>query len=155
MILAGAGSGKTRNYHSPYRLYSANTDTSLINFGLDFSNKAAGEMKQRIQSFGIPNTEEMWMGTFHSICARILRTHSKKLASHTTLRFMTNRIRKTYREMHGRNSAIDTGLSASQAREEIPKAKNAGVTAELFDETYGQIRTAKISAPFTEDIRKN
>jgi DNA helicase-2/ATP-dependent DNA helicase PcrA len=123
---------------------------------LTFTNKAAGEMKQRIQSFGIPKTEEMWMGTFHSICAPILRTHAEKIGfTHNFTIYdesdSKNLIAKCMEEI----LPTDTGLSASQAREVISKAKNAGVTAELFDKHTGRLRTAKISAPFTEDIRKN
>jgi len=79
MIIAGAGSGKTRVL--TYRI------AHLINKGIDpynilsltFTNKAAKEMRSRIEDVVGPNARNLWMGTFHSIFARILRAESDKL----------------------------------------------------------------------------
>lgn len=80
LILAGAGSGKTRTimhriayiieqgYASPYEILA-----------LTFTNKAAGEMRDRIENFGIAGTRDIWMGTFHSIFAKILRIEGHHL----------------------------------------------------------------------------
>jgi len=64
LVLAGAGSGKTRVL------------TSRIAYGLlavTFTNKAAGEMKERVEKALGPQASNLWIGTFHSICVRILR----------------------------------------------------------------------------------
>ena len=80
MVIAGAGSGKTRVL--TYRI------ANLIEDGVDpfsilaltFTNKAAREMKSRISEIvGESNSRSIWMGTFHSIFARILRTESDYL----------------------------------------------------------------------------
>ncbi len=79
LILAGAGSGKTRTV--TYRI------ANLIDHGvsprhilaLTFTNKAANEMKERIERLVGTHTD-MWIGTFHSICARILRRDIDKLS---------------------------------------------------------------------------
>ena len=80
MVIAGAGSGKTRVL--TYRI------AHLINKGVDpfnilsltFTNKAAREMKERIgQLIGGSEARNIWMGTFHSIFARILRVEAEKL----------------------------------------------------------------------------
>ncbi len=80
MVIAGAGSGKTRVL--TYRI------AHLINKGVDpfnilsltFTNKAAQEMKERIgKIIGYNEARNIWMGTFHSVFARILRTESEKI----------------------------------------------------------------------------
>ncbi len=82
MIVAGAGSGKTRVL--TYRI------AHLIDFGipayrilaLTFTNKAATEMKSRIVKLVGENSAQIWMGTFHSMFARILRREAEHLGFH-------------------------------------------------------------------------
>lgn len=80
MVIAGAGSGKTRvlTYRMVY-LMSQGVDAFNI-LALTFTNKAAREMKQRVaQMVGGSEAGNLWMGTFHSIFARILRVEADKL----------------------------------------------------------------------------
>lgn len=79
MIIAGAGSGKTRTL--TYRiahLISQGVDPFQI-LALTFTNKAAAEMKERIMKLVGAEARNIWMGTFHSIFARILRSEAEKL----------------------------------------------------------------------------
>ena len=78
MIIAGAGSGKTRvlTYKIAYLLSKAKYKTESI-LALTFTNKAANEMKDRIRELIGKKSESLWMGTFHSIFARILRIEAK------------------------------------------------------------------------------
>ena len=79
MIVAGAGSGKTRVLtHKIAFLIEKGLEPSSI-LALTFTNKAAKEMKERIRGLIGRKAEELWMGTFHSIFARILRIESDKL----------------------------------------------------------------------------
>ena len=79
LILAGAGSGKTRTL--TYRI------ANLIDHGvkpwhilaLTFTNKAAREMRERVEKLVGADAQDMWLGTFHSICVRILRRDIEKL----------------------------------------------------------------------------
>ncbi len=80
LILAGAGSGKTRvlTYRIAYLIEEMGIDPYAI-IALTFTNKAAKEMKTRIEDLLGINATHMWIGTFHSLCARILRYEIDKL----------------------------------------------------------------------------
>ena len=73
MIVAGAGSGKTRvlTYRAAYLIERGVRPDSIL--ALTFTNKAADEMKSRIVSLVGEGSRAIWMGTFHSIFARVLR----------------------------------------------------------------------------------
>ena len=80
LVIAGAGSGKTRvlTYRIVHLLKSGTPPDSIL--ALTFTNKAAKEMKDRIiKVAGYDLSRQLWMGTFHSIFARILRSESKIL----------------------------------------------------------------------------
>ncbi|NFF63262.1 DNA helicase PcrA [Clostridium sporogenes] len=80
LILAGAGSGKTRvlTYRIAHMIENLNIYPSKI-LAITFTNKAAGEMKERIKSLVGDVVEGMWVSTFHSSCVRILRREIDKL----------------------------------------------------------------------------
>lgn len=79
MIIAGAGSGKTRvlTYRMAYLLHK-NVDAFEI-LALTFTNKAAKEMRNRIEKVTGAQARNLWMGTFHSVFARILRQESDRM----------------------------------------------------------------------------
>lgn len=77
LVIAGAGSGKTRTltYRVAYLLKNAVAPENILL--LTFTNKAAREMLERVEALLPQQTEGLWSGTFHSVCNRILRRHAE------------------------------------------------------------------------------
>lgn len=79
MVIAGPGSGKTRvlTYRIAHMIHSGIDPSNIL--ALTFTNKAAREMKSRIEAVVGPKAHRVWAGTFHSIFARILRVEAPKI----------------------------------------------------------------------------
>lgn len=134
LVVAGAGSGKTRvlTYKIAYLLHKGLPPQSIM--ALTFTNKAAREMKARIATLTDPSiARRLWMGTFHSIFSRILRTEAKYIgySSNFTIYDTADSkslIRTITKAMQLDDKVYRTGLIQSR----ISNAKNALVTAEGY-----------------------
>ncbi len=80
LVLAGAGSGKTRllTYKIAYLVLELGIDPRAI-LGVTFTNKAAGEMRERVQSLCGGSLAGVWLGTFHATCGKMLRMDGDKI----------------------------------------------------------------------------
>ena len=134
LVIAGAGSGKTRvlTYRIAHLLRMGVPASSVL--ALTFTNKAAEEMKVRITKIaGYNNSRYLWMGTFHSIFARILRVESDKLgypSSYTIYDATDSRslVKTIIKEM----GLDDKVYKPSSVAARISAAKNNLITAQVY-----------------------
>ena len=93
LILAGAGSGKTRvlTYRIAHLIEDCGVNPWNI-LAITFTNKAAGEMRERVDRIVGYGSESVWVSTFHSACVRILRRHIDRLGYDTN--FMIQKIKR-------------------------------------------------------------
>jgi DNA helicase-2/ATP-dependent DNA helicase PcrA len=80
LILAGAGSGKTRviTYRIAYLIGNAHAEPDQV-LAVTFTNKAAGEMRERVEALIGSECGGVWLSTFHALCARLLRREAPKI----------------------------------------------------------------------------
>ena len=153
LILAGAGSGKTRVL--TYRIAALIRDRAVPPqriLAVTFTNKAAGEMRDRVQRLiGPAIARAVWMGTFHAICSRILRRSGAPLGVDPRfLIYDTDDQRQLMREVVRALDVDDRQFPPAGALAEISRAKNELVDhvafarrAETFrDEVIGKLYAA-------------
>lgn len=151
LVIAGAGSGKTRvlTYKIAYLLDSGYEARSIL--ALTFTNKAAREMKERIaRQVGAERARYLWMGTFHSVFSRILRTEAESIGftSNFTIYDSSDSkslIKSIIKEMHLDDKVYKPGTV--QAR--ISNAKNHLILPDAYAanaELYESDAAAKIPA---------
>ncbi|HHV84403.1 MAG TPA: UvrD-helicase domain-containing protein [Petrimonas sp.] len=134
LIIAGAGSGKTRvlTYKIAYLLEQGLPPYYIL--ALTFTNKAAREMKSRIADLvGEKKARQLWMGTFHSIFSRILRNEAEKIGFTSNFTIFdssdsTNLIRLIIKEMQLDDKIYKPGGVHNQ----ISRAKNGLVTPGMY-----------------------
>lgn len=126
LIIAGAGSGKTKvlTYKVAYLLNEKGIKPWNI-LAITFTNKAANEMKERIEKIVGQDSKDIWLGTFHSICVRILRKHIDKLGfSSNFLIFDTLDQKSLIKECMNELNIDDKLFSQKSILYEISNAKN-------------------------------
>ena len=133
LIVAGAGSGKTRvlTYRTAYLLSEGKKVDSIL--ALTFTNKAATEMKDRISSLVGPASRALWMGTFHSMCARILRTEAHRLGYERNFTiYDTDDSLALIKAVMNDRGISQQQYAPSAIRQKISFAKNSFVTPEAM-----------------------
>ena len=137
LVIAGAGSGKTRvlTYKIAYLLDQGYEPWSIL--ALTFTNKAAREMKERIaKQVGMDRARYLWMGTFHSIFSRILRTEAALLGFSPNFTVYDaadskSLVKAIIKEMHLDDKVYRPGMVQSR----ISNAKNHLVLPEAYAAT--------------------
>lgn len=138
MIIAGAGSGKTRvlTYRIAFILDQGAADPFEI-LALTFTNKAAREMKDRIEKLIGPQARSLWMGTFHSVFARMLRREAEKLGYTSSFTIYdsddsTSLIKKIVKEMN----LDDKKFKPRVVQNYISGAKNSLIDPDEYAANY-------------------
>lgn len=140
LILAGAGSGKTRviTYRIAYMLRKHNVAPSSI-LAITFTNKAANEMRERIEGLVGEQSKYIWCGTFHSIFARLLRRHADLLGYTKNFSIIdTDDQLKLVKESMKELDIADSQFKPKSIQIEISNAKNRFVGVDEYSLLAGK-----------------
>lgn len=154
LILAGAGSGKTRvlTYKIAYMIEKEIVKPWEI-LAITFTNKAAKEMKKRVEELvGEGISKEIWLGTFHSVCVRILRREIELLGYTRDFNIMDELDKqKVIKEIMKKMEIDDKQYPASSIGYEISSSKDKLKDSNSYmSETMGDFRKEKIASVFVE-----
>jgi DNA helicase II / ATP-dependent DNA helicase PcrA len=133
MIIAGAGSGKTRvlTYRLAHLIQKGVDPFNILS--LTFTNRAAKEMQHRIQTLVGGEAKNIWMGTFHSVFSRILRSEAEKIGypSNFTI-YDTDDSRSLIKTILNEVQLDDKTYKPSVVHNRISAAKNRLITSEAY-----------------------
>ena len=133
LVLAGAGSGKTRVLTTSiaYLIEEKNIDPRNI-IAITFTNKAANEMKERISNLLNMDVSHLWIGTFHSICARILRMNIDKIGYDKNFTIYDSSDQKTLVKEIINELGLKEDITPREALSVISQAKNKSMSPDEF-----------------------
>ena len=146
LILAGAGSGKTRALTCRVANLLDHGVPAWNILALTFTNKAAREMKERIGALVGPEAEDAWVSTFHSTCARILRRDIEKLGySRSFVIYDDDDQQSALKEILKRLNIDDKFLPIRELKAKISDAKNKLLSPdEWFQQSERDFRSQRI-----------
>lgn len=138
LIIAGAGSGKTKVLTHKIAYLMAEKYIKPWNIlAITFTNKAANEMKQRIESLVGDAVNDMWIGTFHSICVRILRKYIDRIGFDNSFIIFDTSDQKTLIKECLKQLKIDDKLFTDRAvLSEISNGKNEMLEPKAYSTKY-------------------
>ena len=161
LILAGAGSGKTRvlTHRISYLIEECGVNPYNI-LAITFTNKAAGEMRNRVDDLVSMGAESVWVSTFHALCVRILRRFIDRIGYSTNFTIYDTDDQKTLMKEVFKNLNIDTKiLKEKRALNAISNAKNEVVGPEEYAASAGIDRElaaiARIYREYQESLKKS
>lgn len=161
LILAGAGSGKTRvlTHRIAYLIEEKGVNPWNI-LAITFTNKAAGEMRERVDRLVGFGSESIWVSTFHSMCVRILRRHISLLGYDTNFTIYDADDQKTLMKDVCKLLQIDTKIYKERALlAAVSHAKNELVTPEEFRLNAGggfsQRKIAEVYEEYEKQLKAN
>ena len=161
LILAGAGSGKTRvlTYRIAHLIEDCGVNPWNI-LAITFTNKAAGEMRERVDRIVGYGSESVWVSTFHSACVRILRRYIDRLGYDTNFTIYDTEDQKTVMKDVCRRLELDPKLYKERAvLSVISNAKNEYISPNEFQlQVRGDFRMEKMAQAYLEyqkELKKN
>ena len=159
LIIAGPGSGKTRTLtHRIAYLIASEKARPYEILALTFTNKAAREMQERISRLVEKNAQQIWMGTFHSIFARLLRREADKLGFTSDFSiYDTDDTERVLRGLMTRYHIDSKQFRPRAMRSLISSAKNQMVTPQEYQKLangVGQEKAAQLYGPYQQALRR-
>ena len=161
LILAGAGSGKTRvlTHRAVYLIEEKGVNPYNI-MAITFTNKAAGEMRERIDKLVGFGSESIWVSTFHSTCARILRRYIERLGYDTNFTIYDADDQKTVMKDICKRLQIDTKVYKekyflgviSSAKDELISPKEFALRAAG---DFALEKQAEVYREYQAELQKN
>ncbi len=159
LVFAGAGSGKTRvlTYRIAYLLLAKRVPAHRL-LACTFTNKAADEMRQRLETLVGKAVEAMWLGTFHALCARMLRQHGSAIGLPSDFVIYDEDDQRSLLKAIFRELDIDTDrYSVAAVQSAISDAKTQMVRpdqlAEIAETPFGQV-VARVYRRYQEALRQ-
>lgn len=159
LVLAGAGSGKTRvlTMRAAHLVQSGVEPYRIL--ALTFTNKAAAEMKERIAAL-VPDARDMWVSTFHAMCAKLLRIEAEHLGYASGFSIYDSGDSATV--VKDILKELDVAKEVAEPRSVrvlISRSKNDGISPGDFVKSYGEgdtvKTTAQVYARYERRLREN
>lgn len=161
LILAGAGSGKTRvlTHRIAYLIEECGVNPWNI-MAITFTNKAAGEMRERVDDLVGFGSESIWVSTFHSSCVRILRRFAERIGYDNAFTIYDTDDSKSVMKDICKRLQIDTKqLKERTILGAISSAKNEGILPDEYEMNamgdFNRMRIAKAYKEYQKTLRKN
>jgi DNA helicase-2/ATP-dependent DNA helicase PcrA len=160
LVFAGAGSGKTRvlTYRIAYLIQEKGIAPWNI-LAVTFTNKAAAEMKERVERLLGKSAKGTWVSTFHSACARILRRHIEPLGFQRNFVIYDEQDQERHLKTVMKELDVDFRMFNPRAiQSSIDQLKNEGITPDQYHPSQFNIfqkRLAMVYERYQEDLRRN
>ena len=161
LVIAGAGSGKTKVLTHKIAYMMQEMDIKPWNIlAITFTNKAANEMKERVENLVGEVAKDMWIGTFHSICVRILRRYIDRIGFTSSFIIFDSSDQRTLVKQCIKQLNIDDKMFTDRAvLSEISNAKNEMLEPDMYKlRTNGEIRketVAQVYSLYQKKLREN
>lgn len=161
LILAGAGSGKTRvlTHRIAYLIEECGVNPWNI-MAITFTNKAAGEMRERVNDMVGFGAESIWVSTFHSSCVRILRRYAERIGYDNAFTIYDTDDSKSVMKDICKRLQIDTKqLKERTILGAISSAKNKGILVDEYEMNamgdFNKMRIAKAYREYQKALKNN
>ena len=160
LVLAGAGSGKTRviTYRVAYLIEQGINPYHIL--AITFTNKAAGEVRERVDDLIGYGSESVWVSTFHSLCVRILRRHNERIGFASNFTIYDTYYHKRLIKEVTRQLQLDPKMYPERTlMSAIAKAKENFISPREYDlqaqGDYRKMQMARVYAEYQKRLHSN